>query len=120
MANVQSPQLCACRVRSGMKSRRLTPSSSRVAERGEARRAVLGRPLDLSIDPIVTRETQSKTLRRAQRALAEPVGQANVGGHGVPPVVRAGGSIRAASLLFSVGRIESTPFSSAARCCAAF
>jgi hypothetical protein len=51
------------------------------AERREPRRASLDRRLHVGVSPRAPFEMQGLALRRAQGALAEPVGQANVRGH---------------------------------------
>ena len=51
------------------------------AERRQPRRTVLDRRLHVGVSPGAPLEMQGLALRRAQGALAEPVGQSNVRGH---------------------------------------
>ncbi len=58
----------------------------RDSERGEPVGAVLDLALHLAVGPVAAFEMERPALGRAQRALAEPVGETDVGRHPFLPV----------------------------------
>ena len=72
-----------------LKPRKATRSRFAIPSAASLCGAILDRLLHLGIGPVAALEAQRQTLRRAQRALAEPVRQSDVRGHCGPSLTSA-------------------------------